>query len=205
MIVPTDTLPELIPIKNGKFVVQNTTLDAKKTIHIFDYPIPYLMKRDLLAIPNVTESLIRDSLLKGVLKNRILVRDIIVVYSDIDLIQFNLDQKDFLKKSGIIIGVDPGNNYDTYVQKNNVPLEGQYDGVNRFFYVQNHEKFINNPGLNFEHKIEIFHNGRLLIEDDDYILKESSSGNGFDMIYIKSFIPQISSTLVASYFKTLTA
>lgn len=196
-----DALVEMIPIKNGKFVVQNITPDRKKTIHLFGYPILYLNTRDLLAIPGVDESIIKVSLLKGVLKHRILARDILVIMSDVNLVQYNADQAEFLKQAGITIGVDSAGNANTYKFKSNVPLIGDYDGTGRHYHVQNNEKFINNSGLNFENKIQIYHNGRLLIENEDYTLSESGgTGTGFDTIYIFSFAPGPGSSLVASYF-----
>lgn len=194
-------LVDLIPTKNGRFIVQNITPDDKKTIHLFNYPIPYLKTRDLLAIPGVDEATIKTSLLKGVLKNRIIVKDILVIMSDINLVQYNLDQNEFLKQAGITIGVDDKGDVNTYKHKINVPLLGNYNGSNRYFNVENSENFVNNAGLNFENKIQVYHNGRLLIENEDYSLLESNgSGTGFDTIYIFSFIPTQNSNLVASYF-----
>lgn len=196
----SDQLVDLIPTKNGKFVVQNITPDGKKTIHLFGYPIPYLGKRDLLAIPGVDESTIKASLLKGVIKNRILARDILVVMSDVNLVQYNKDQAEFLKQAGITIGVDNNDNVNIYRHKTNVPLTKD-NGKYRHYHVQNKEKFINNPNLNFENKIQVYHNGRLLEEGSDYMVKESEGiGTGFDEIYIMGFEPREGSVLVASYF-----
>lgn len=196
----SDALVDLIPIKNGKFIVQNITPDRKKTIHLFGYPIPYLGKRDLLAIPGVDESIIKASLLKGVIKNRILARDILVIMSDVNLVQYNKEQAEFLKQAGITIGVDNTGEANIYKYKANVPLIKD-NGKYRHYHVQDKEKFINNTGLNFQNKIQVYHNGRLLSEAEDYTLKESEgSGTGYDEIYIYSFEPSESSTLVASYF-----
>jgi hypothetical protein len=92
--------------KYGCFIVRNITSAPQKTIKIFNYPINHNQSRDLLQIPGVGESDIRASLLKGTLRNKILSGDIVVECSDIDLLQFNLDQKAFLVKAGIIHGLD---------------------------------------------------------------------------------------------------
>lgn len=99
--------PFTYPI-NGCFVVQNIITNSNKTIKIFDYPIPVGMIRDLLKIPGVSESSIRASLLKGELRNKLIAKEIRVICSDIDLIQFNNDQKIFLLSSGVMIGLDAG-------------------------------------------------------------------------------------------------
>lgn len=97
----------------GCFVVRNVTADRGKTIKIFNYPIPFNTTRDLLQIPGVGEADLRASLLKGELRHKILAKDIIVECSDIDLLQFNLDQKMFLQNAGIINGLEIGiNNID---------------------------------------------------------------------------------------------
>lgn len=94
--------------KYGCFVVRNVTPDRKKTIKIFQYPINYMQTRDLLQIPGVGEADIRASLLKGELRHKILANDIVVECSDIDLLQFNLDQRAFLRAAGVINGLDIG-------------------------------------------------------------------------------------------------
>ena len=68
---------------NGCFIVRNICSYRQKTIKIFNYPIPFNRTRDLLAIPGVSESDIRASLLKGELQHKILVGDIVIECSDI--------------------------------------------------------------------------------------------------------------------------
>lgn len=92
--------------KNGCFIVRNITPDRKKTIKIFNYPILFNQTRDLLQIPGVAEADIRASLLKGELNHKIIVKDIIIECSDIDLLQFNNDQKIFLQNAGVVIGLE---------------------------------------------------------------------------------------------------
>ena len=90
---------------NGCFVVLNTSPQVK-TIKIFHYPINYGMTRDILQIPGVAEDDIRASLLKGELQHKIRAHDIVVICSDIDLLQFNAAQKSFLQAAGIVNGLD---------------------------------------------------------------------------------------------------
>lgn len=92
---------------NGCFIVQNISPQVK-TIKIFNYPINYGGTRDLLQIPGVAEGDIRASLLKGELQHKLRAKDIIVICSDIDLLQFNAGQKMFLQAAGIVNGLDVG-------------------------------------------------------------------------------------------------
>jgi hypothetical protein len=89
------------------FVVQNITTEPK-VIMIFNYPINPNCTRDLLKIPGVAEDDIRSSLLKGEIKHKILTKDIVVLCSDIDLLQFNDTQKAFLMGAGIVNGLAVG-------------------------------------------------------------------------------------------------
>lgn len=91
---------------NGCFIVRNITPDRRKTIKIFNYPINFNTTRDLLQIPGVSESDIRASLLKGELNHKIRAKDILIECSDIELIQFNIVQKEFLQNAGVTIGLD---------------------------------------------------------------------------------------------------
>jgi hypothetical protein len=81
------------------FIVKN--LSEKRKIHIFNYPIMPGHTRDLLAIPGVSEHDIRRSLIKGELSNFIRKGVISVISSSIDLIQFDLEQKQFLIDAGV--------------------------------------------------------------------------------------------------------
>jgi hypothetical protein len=92
---------------NGCFIVQNVSTQIK-TINIFQYPINYGRTRDLLQIPGVAESDIRASLLKGELNHKLRAQDITVICSDIDLLQFNNEQKNFLMRAGIVNGLSAG-------------------------------------------------------------------------------------------------
>lgn len=90
---------------NGCFIVMNISPQVK-TIKIFNYPIPYLQTRDILQIPGVSEASIRASLLKGELQHKIRANDITVICSDVDLLQFNANQKLFLQGAGIVNGLE---------------------------------------------------------------------------------------------------
>lgn len=89
---------------NGIFLVKNIS-QQKKTIKIFNYPILSNQTRDLLKIPGVSESDIRASLLKGELLVKILAKEIVILDSDIDLLQFNEPHKLFLQNAGVVNGL----------------------------------------------------------------------------------------------------
>lgn len=183
--------------RNGCFVVRNITPDRKKIIKIFNYPILYNTTRDLLQIPGVAESDIRASLLKGELRHKILAKDIVVECSDIDLLQFNDDQKAFLQSAGIINGLSISNL--GYSWRQEISLIGIKNGSNRIFYTP--EKFVNGlftTGDVFH--IEIKHNGKDLYESVDYTIAESGgAGTGYDTINLISFAPVSKSLLYANY------
>lgn len=102
---------------NTHFVVKNTCPDNRKTIFIFNYPINYGQTRDIMAIPGIEEADIRASLLKGVLRHKLLNGDIRLVSSNIDLLQFSDKQRTFLESFGFSTGITVGyNELDSYVQ-----------------------------------------------------------------------------------------
>lgn len=107
---------------NTHFVVRNitgssTTSPYQKMVSIFNYPINHGDTRDLLQIPGVQESDIRASLLKGVLRHKLLNKDIELVSSNIDLLQFSDKQRAFLYSFGFTEGVQVGwDELDGYVQ-----------------------------------------------------------------------------------------
>lgn len=183
--------------KNGCFVVRNITPDRKKIIKIFNYPILYNTTRDLLQIPGVGEADIRASLLKGELRHKILAKDIVVECSDIDLLQFNNQQKAFLQSAGIINGLSVSTS-QPYSWRQEITLIGVKNGSNRTFYTP--EKFINGlftTGDVFH--IQIKHNGKDLYENIDYTIGESTPGTGYDTINLISFSPVSKSLLYANY------
>lgn len=103
-IVMNDSAPNKLQNGFGKFRVLNIAKD-KKTIKIFNYQISYLKERNLLEIPGISEADIRASLLKGEIRNKLLVNEILVLENDVDLLQFNNDQKQFLIDIGIGAGL----------------------------------------------------------------------------------------------------
>jgi hypothetical protein len=89
---------------NTVFRVRNIAQD-QRTIRIFGTPIYYDAVRDLLSIPEISESDIRHSLLKGELKEQKQKRFIEVTESTIDLTQFDSEQRAFLQSLGISSGI----------------------------------------------------------------------------------------------------
>ena len=184
--------------QNGCFIVLNVS-PQRKTLTIFQNPILYGATRDLLSIRGVSESEIRASLLKGELNHKIKAKDIHVVCSDVDLLQFNSSQKLFLQQAGIINGLEinatTGLGY--YIRKD-IILIGPKNNDNRLFYLP--EKFINGNYQGNTFKIEVTHNGKKIFQDVDYsILESAGPGTGYDSIYLNSFIPNSFSDLRASY------
>lgn len=100
----------------GQFVVRNIS-PQKKTINIFNYPINLGYSRDLLKIRGVAESDIKSALMKGQLRNKFLVGDIELVFSNIDLLQFNDCGIQYLEGFGFTTGVLVGfDQLDGYTQ-----------------------------------------------------------------------------------------
>jgi hypothetical protein len=88
-----------------QFIIRNISRQ-RKDIKIFNFRILYGYTKDLLTIFGISEAYIRQSLLSGELKRKINYRDIEIVYSNIDLLQFDTDQKVFLEAAGIEEGLD---------------------------------------------------------------------------------------------------
>lgn len=89
------------------FIVQNATAGTRqnKDISVFNYPISPGGNRDLMMIPHVSEADIRNSLLKGELKTKLSLGVLTVVRSNIDLLQFDDEQRAFLESVGIVGGI----------------------------------------------------------------------------------------------------
>lgn len=112
-----------------KFIIKN---NSKLKIRVFLYPLVPGQIRDLMQIPGIAEADIRDSLLKGQLKSLLNIGFISVVYSDVNLVQLNLNQKDFLENSSISTAANIGNSaYSTQTTWNIDPSLGndENDGV----------------------------------------------------------------------------
>lgn len=87
------------------FTVKNISPSRKKQT-IFNYPIEYGQTRDLLSIPEIGEADIRHSLIKGELVNKLRNREIEIVSSSIDLLQFDSEQRKFLEDHGVDFGLE---------------------------------------------------------------------------------------------------
>jgi hypothetical protein len=186
------------------FKVQNIAPERKR-VKVFHTPIKWGCVRDLLAIPNVSEDVIRHSLLKGDLNIKLRCEEIIVVESNIELLQFDECHRQFLIDHGIMTGVDPGDlggggGDFPYALKQQVALLGAKDSSNRVFTVPAPDKFLNGVYDNNDFRILIRHNGRDLVETEDYFVAESGGpGTGFDTV-ILCFAPRDVSILVADYY-----
>jgi len=182
------------------FVVKNIAPFGKR-IKIFNYPIVNGGTRDLLDIPEISEATIRHSLLKGELRQKALSREIEVVCSDIDLLQFNDEHKGFLESIGIMDGLEVEVSVSAdvpYLFKQGVELIGAKNGSNRTFTTP--EPFINGAFQDNEFHIIVHHNGRTLINGCDYVVSESGGpGTGFDTLTFITFTPNSRSELYADY------
>ncbi len=164
--------------KNTSFIVKNIITSSNKTIKIFQYPIPVGKERDLLAIPGVAEAEIRASLLKGELLHKLLAGEISIVYSDIDLLQFNNEQKAFLRQYGLTYGDSIDTSNFRYQKKEDIQLVGDVDDNNDTFTIP-YGKFINTT----EYKIIVYKNGVKQFYLDDFTIAESEGlGTGYDTV-----------------------
>jgi hypothetical protein len=101
----------------GKFIVRNVS-PQKKTIFFFaGWPINLGCTRDLLQIPGVSEGSVYSSLMKGEIRNKLKNKDIVLVFSNINLLQFNDCGIQYLQGYGFTSGVQIGyDQLDSYVQ-----------------------------------------------------------------------------------------
>lgn len=102
----------------GQFIVRNIS-PQKKTIFFFaGWPINLGCTRDLLQIPGVSEGDIKSSLMKGEIRHKLkYTRDIELVFSNIDLLQFNDCGIQYLEGYGFTTGVLVGyDQLDGYVK-----------------------------------------------------------------------------------------
>ncbi|MFA5759164.1 MAG: hypothetical protein WC942_07420 [Clostridia bacterium] len=174
------------------FIVKNIAPHGKR-IRIFNYPIKNGLERDLLDIPYVSEADIRHSLLKGELLTKLRSEEAIVTASNIDLLQFDNCQKSFLQSVGILNGLEvacSGGGELNFAFKQGVHLIGIKNEDNRLFYTP--EPFINGVHGNNNFRILIRHNGRVLAENIDYEVVNSTT-------ILLSFSPTARSVLIADY------
>lgn len=171
---------------------------TRKTVLVFNYPIPFGQTVDLMQKPDISEENIKTSLIKGLLKIKILAGEITVTCSDISLVTFNQDQIDFLIYAGIETGITPTLN--PYGLKVNVPLVGVKNGINRIFKTP--ETFLNGSIPPNYFRPTVYHNGKVLLENIDFVIEKSSIFLGtynYDTIRITSFAPIYASQLFATY------
>jgi hypothetical protein len=180
---------------HGCFIVKNIGV-PKKNVKIFGYPVPYLVERDLLDIPGVGEADIRTSLLKGEILHKILANEIIVTCSDIDLLQFNEDQKAFLQSAGIIKGLSVDSTSSAFkTPKTDIDLVGEKNRINNIFMIPD-VFFLQNT----DYRITLYRNGTRQRLSDDYMVAESGGpGTGYNTI-IFTRAPYEEDSLVADYF-----
>lgn len=101
----------------GKFIVRNTSPQRKTIFFFAGWPINLGCTRDLLQIPGVSEGDIYSSIMKGEIRNKLKNGDIQLVFSNIDLLQFNDCGIQYLEGYGFTTGVQVGyNQLDGYVQ-----------------------------------------------------------------------------------------
>lgn len=184
--------------KTTRFVVENIAI-PDKLVRVFTYPVPIRGTRDLLKIRGVGEADIRASLLKGELRVKILAKELRVVYSDIDLLQFNMDEKAFLQSAGVVNGleVSAGIGQLPYLFRDQIDLIGPRDGSNRVFYTP--DKFLNGTYDGDILKIRVSHNGHEMLQGTDYVIEESVLGGGYDIVRFISIVPNLRSVLKADY------
>ena len=183
---------------NGCFIVLNTSPQVK-TIKIFNYPILYQTTRDLLQIPGVAEQDIRASLLKGEIQYKILAGDIQIVCSDIDLLQFNQGQKQFLQNAGIVNGLQITNAQINVKRMEDIQLVGSVNGFNTVFQIP-FGTFIQSS----DYRIIVYVNGVKQVYLDDYIIAESGGpGTGYNTVILSvapTVIPAPPDVITADYY-----
>lgn len=165
--------------KNGSFIVRNINYEHK-VIKIFNYPILWGTTRNIKKIPGVSGADIRASLESGELSHKIRANDIVIEYSDIDLLEFNNDQRLFLKNAGVTIGTQINFNNLDVLRHEDIILLGVIDGVNTFYNIPPiHSAFIQTD----VYKIRVYLNGVKQLFNGDFFIEESGgAGTGFDTI-----------------------
>jgi len=126
-----------------KFVVRNIAPN-NKTVRVFNTPIRNRSTYDLLSIPDISEADIRHSLLKGELWAKFTYRELFVVESDIDLLQFNDTHKAFLQSIGITKGLETtgGSTVTPFFLHQEVDLIGTKNSSNRVFTTPDAATFV---------------------------------------------------------------
>ena len=190
------------PIRTGygTFVVQNTA-NPPKVINIFHYPIlPNGGTRDLAKIPGVALSDIKSSLSKGEINHKLRTGDIIIIESDVELLEFNLNQQAFLYANNIQEGVQIGPAQFQYLWQQDIELDGVVDGINTMFTLPNDETFI----VDDNHMIVVYKNGVKQLYLDDYLISENGGVNtGYNTVILfvaPSPTPSPADVITADYY-----
>jgi hypothetical protein len=176
----------------GAFIVRNIS-PQKKTINIFNYPINLGCTRDLLQIPGVGENDIKSALMKGQIRNKFKAGDIELVYSDIDLLQFNDLGIQYLDGYGFITGVLISYDQLSVIQQQNISLVGAIDGINTTFYIPS-GTFI----YTYPYTITVYWDGVRQNLDDDYILGPPVGAEYNSIIF--TVPPDVGDTITADYY-----
>lgn len=183
---------------NGCFIVQNISTQIK-TIKIFNYPINYMGTRDILQIPGVAEADIRASLLKGELQHKLRAKDITVICSDIDLLQFNKAQKMFLQSGGIVNGLDVTSDQLSVIEQQDIQLVGAVNNINTVYKISSDIWIQSSP-----YKIIVYKNGVKQVLGDDYTIAESNGpGTGYNIVIMAippQTIPAPADIITADYY-----
>ena len=187
------------PKINGCFVIKNIS-SPPKTISIFNTPTGHGLERDLLSLRGIGEADIRASLLKGELRNKLLNKEITIICSDIDLLQFNSAHKSFLQAGGIVNGLQVGDSQSSLLHYEDVELLGAVDGINTVFTIPTGVIFYDGA----LHKILVYDNGvKQAFLDDFFIAESGGPGTGFDTVIMTvapSIVNSIPDIITADYY-----
>src|ERR1700722_9637258 len=185
--------PSILVPGTSTFVVQNITGQAgnpnpPKCVFIFQYPIAENGgTRDLMQIPGISEESIRASLLKGEISNKLRANEVTILASDIDLLQFNNNQANFLYSSGVATGVQVDIGQFSSLWQQDIELDGVVDDSNMVFTIPS-GKFLFDGNL---HKIVVYKNGVKQVYLDDFFIAESGGpGTGYDTV-VFTVAPQV--------------
>jgi len=181
---------------NGCFVVLNVA-NPPKTIRIFNNPINSGQTRDILAIYGVAEDDIRASLLKGELNHKIRAGEIVITCSDIDLLQFNANQKTFLQGAGITTGLEVSTSQLTSNFRIEMVLVGALNSINTVFTLPPPDVYFLETTT---YKITVYKNGiRQLLNVDFTPVESGGTGTGFDEV-VFALPPDSTDSITADYY-----